>query len=164
MDFSRVTVEAADILPLPAENVLPCRFIRDKQVDDREGSPTRGRRIYRFFLDFGERLLEADTALCEKLFSCKGTTIFRTDLEVSIPPESLRITPRVPGAASETSLPGRVTEIYDYGRKTYARIAIATGRVTVIAPYDGKVGDAVHVIPDQSRLTVSDRTVGIVIA
>ena len=163
IDFHRISIAAAGVEPLPGENILPCRLVRDKQVDDRRDSPTRGRKIYRFFFDFGDRLLEVDPDLCQKLFSCKGTAIFRTELEVRFPPDAVTISPRTPGVATETTLPGRVTEVYDYGRRTFARVAIATGRATVIAPCESGVGDAVHVSLDQSRLTVYDREVGIII-
>ena len=164
-DFSRITVEAAGdtatggdstagILPLPSENTLKGRFTKEKETDD------RGRRVYRFYLEVEDLPVAADGALCEKLFSCKGTAIFRTSLEYRFPPDAVTVKPR--GKDDEkTALLGRVTRILDYGRVVYAEIGV--GSETVIAPYNGKAGDAVALIIDQSRLTVVDAEADIII-
>ena len=64
-------------------------------------------------------------------------------------------------AADKQTLSGKVTEILDYGRTVYARIAV--GSQTVMAPYAGKRGDAVSLAIDQSRLSVVDREAEIII-
>ena len=67
-----------------------------------------------------------------------------------------------PRSKDETNtLLGRVTKVLDYGRVTYAEISV--GRKTVIAPYGGKVGEAVALTVDQERLTVVDDAVDIII-
>ena len=166
LDFSRITVEAAGeiptaggnstvgITPLPTENTLKGRFTKEKETDD------KGRRVYRFYLDMVDLPVTAEVELCEKLFSCKGTAIFRTPLEYRFPPDAVTVKPR--GKDDEkTALLGRVTKILDYGRVVYAEIGV--GSETVIAPYSGKVGDAVALIIDQSRLTVVDAEADIII-
>ncbi len=166
LDFSRITVEAAgdppaaggnfaaSITPLPTENTLKGRFTKEKETDD------KGRRVYRFYLDMEDLPVAAEVELCEKLFSCKGTAIFRTPLEYRFPPDAVTVTPR--GKDDEkTALWGRVTKILDYGRVVYAEISV--GSETVIAPYSGKAGDAVALIIDQSRLTVVDAEADIII-
>ncbi len=159
VDFSRITVEDAGIHPLPRENQLDGRFIKEKVLDDRPDSPTHGRRTYRFFMEISDHPIEAERALSEKLFSCKGSDIFRTPLSFRFSPDSLSVTPR---NGRDRGIRGRVSALSDYGRTTYAHIAVGTREV--IAPYDGAVGDAVLLTLDQSRLTVLDRESGIILA
>ena len=158
VDLSRVTVEAYGIRPLPTENVLSGRFTKEKELDD------RGRRVYRFYLDVEDLPITAEPTLCEKLFSCKGTAIFKASLSYRFAPDAVTVSPRggaMDGENEKTALPGRVTRILDYGRVTYAEISV--GRKTVIAPFGGKVGDAVALTVDQERLTVVDAEVDIII-
>ena len=164
VDFSRITAEACGIRPLPMENRLDGRFSKEKEVDDRPGSPTRGKKIYRFYLDVADRPVTADESLCQKLFSCKGTAIFHTPLSYVFPAHAVTVTPRGKGSEGDTdktALAGKVTEILDYGRAVYARIAV--GSQTVIAPYTGSRGDAVNLVVDQSCLSVVDREAEIII-
>ena len=154
VDLSRITVEAYGITPLPTENALSGRFTKEKEPDD------TGKRVYRFYLDVEDQPVTADGDLCEKLFSCKGTAIFRTPLSYRFPPDAVTVTPR--GRNDEkTDLAGRVIRILDYGRVVYA--AIDVGGKTVIAPCSGKAGEAVALSIDQSRLTVVDAEADIVI-
>jgi hypothetical protein len=106
----------------------------------------------------------AEEALCQKLFSCKGTAIFHTPLSYVIPVGAVTVTPRNQNpdtAADKQALTGKVTEVLDYGRTVYARISV--GSQTVIAPYTGNRGDAVSLAFDQSRLSVVDREAEIII-
>ena len=159
LDFSRIAVESHGIKPLRVENALEGRFTKEKETDD------RGRRVYRFYLDMLDQPVSAEESLCEKLFSCKGTAIFRTPLSYRFPPDAVTVTPRQ-REPDKTALPGRVTRLLDYGRVTYAEIDV--GGKTVIAPYDGKAGEsrenaAVSLVIDQTKLTVVDREADIVI-
>ena len=154
VDFSRVTVEAYGIIPLPAENTLSGRFTKEKELDE------KGRKVYRFYLEMEDMPIPADPKLCEKLFSCKGTAIFKTPLSFRFPPDAVTVTPRG-GENEKTALPGRVTKTLDYGRVTYAEVDV--GGKTVIAPCSGKAGEAVAVTVDQERLTVVDAEVDIII-
>ncbi len=169
--FERISIPAADITPLPAENILRGRLTREKIMDERAGSPTKGKRVYRFFLDVADRPLAASDSLSEKLFSAKGSGIFRLALDYRFPPEAATVTCRARRggeaaaedrrAPSGRALPGKVTAVLDYGRMTYGRISI--GSETLIAPYAGAAGDAVHITLDQSRLTVADGETGIIL-
>ncbi len=164
LDFSRVTVEACGIMPLPIENRLDGQFIKEKEIDDTPGSPTRGKKVYRFYLEISDRPVTAEETLCQKLFSCKGTAIFHTPLSYVIPVGAVTVAPRGPNqdpAADRQTLSGKVIEILDYGRTVYARIAV--GSQTIIAPYTGNRGDAVSLVFDQSRLSVVDREAEIII-
>ncbi len=158
MDFSRITVEAAGIHPLPTENELDGRFIKEKTVDNRPASPTNGKKIHRFFMEISDMPIEAEPVLCEKLFSCKGSGIFRLPLSYRFPTDGVRVLPR----DSENGIAGRVIARLDYGRTTYARISV--GSREVIAPYDGAVGEAVTLVLDQTRISVVDRDSGIILA
>ena len=153
VDLSRVTVETYGIAPLPAENTLSGRFTKEKGLDD------TGKRVYRFYLEMEDMPVPAEPALREKLFSCKGTAIFKTPLSYRFSPDAVTVSPR--GKDETSTLLGRVTKILDYGRVTYAEISV--GRKTVIAPYSGKVGEAVALTVDQERLTVVDDAVDIII-
>ena len=163
-DFSRITVEEQDIHPLPVENRLDGRFVKEKEMDDRAGSPTRGRKVYRFYIDVDDQLVTADDTLCQKLFSCKGTAIFHTPLSYVFPAGAVTVTPRGKSSADpadKTVLAGKVTDILDYGRTVYARIAV--GRQAVVAPYTGAKGDTVSLILDQGQVSVVDREAEIII-
>ena len=156
LDFSRITVEACGIIPLTAENILSGRFTKEKELDD------RGRKVYRFYLDMEDQPIPAEPELCEKLFSCKGTAIFRTPLSYRFPPDAVTVKPR--GEKNEkNALPGRVVRILNYGRMTYAELDVGSRRRAVIAPYSGKAGDAVALVIDQNRLTVVDAEADIMI-
>jgi hypothetical protein len=110
--------------------------------------------------------IAADEALCEKLFACKGSGIFRASLAYVIPARALRVMrfsqadPSDP-SDGKSAFFGRVTEILDYGRVVYALISI--GSQTLVAPYDGCRGDRVKIIPDQSQISVVDREAEIII-
>ena len=158
LNFSRITVEKAGIHPLPRENELDGRFTKEKVTDGRPDSPTKGRKIHRFFLEMADMPVEADESLREKLFSCKGSAVFHLPLTYRFPVESVRVLPRREGAG----IYGRVSAILDYGRTTYASITVGTRQV--IAPYEGSVGDAVTLQMDQSRLSVVDRESGLILA
>ena len=162
-DFSRISVEGTDIAPLQTENRLDGRFIKEKEIDDRRGSATRGRKIYRFYIDISDQPIAADNSLCQKLFSCKGTAIFRIPLSYVFPAEGISVSPRGKGdvTSDKTALLGTVTEILDYGRVSFARITV--GRQTVVAPYTGNRGDAVRLVLDQMKLSVVDREADIII-
>ena len=160
LDFSRITVETAGgppssgITPLPVENRLNGRFTKEKETDG------KGRKVYRFYLEVEDLPVAADEELREKLFSCKGTAIFRTPLSYRFPPHAVTVSPRS-GNADARCLPGRVTETLDYGRTIYVRITV--GNQSVIAPYDGRAGEAVNIAIDQSKLTVVDAEADIII-
>jgi hypothetical protein len=166
LDFSRLTIEGCGILPLPTENRLNGRFTKEREIDERDGSPTKGKRIYRFYIDVEDHPIAADEALCEKLVACKGSGIFRASLAYVIPARALRVVrfsqadPSDPSDGKNAFF-GRVTEILDYGRVVYALISI--GSQTLVAPYDGCRGDRVKIIPDQSQISVVDREAEIII-
>ena len=154
LDFSRITVEAYGIIPLTAENTLSGRF--EKELDD------KGRKVYRFYLEMEDQPIPAESELCEKLFSGKGTAIFRIPLSYRFPPDAVTVKPR--GEENEkNALLGRVARILNYGRVTYAELDVGGRRRTVIAPYSGRAGDAVALIIDQSQLTVVDDEADILI-
>ena len=158
LDFSRITVESAGITPLATENRLDGRFLKEKETTD------RGRRVYRFYLDMADHPLAATDELCQKLFSCKGTAIFRTELTYVFPADAVTVTRRSPSEGfptDKTSLWGKVTDILDYGRLTYARISV--GDVSLIAPYTGSRGDSVCLTLDQTKISVVDRAADIII-
>ncbi len=156
VDFSRITVESAGISPLPKENVLEGRFLKEK-APAKQGN-ARG---YRFFLDVSDQPIAADEALSQKLFSCKGVGIFHLPLTYRFRADSVSVVPRGRADGERRTLIGKVTDILDYGRTTYARIAVGGQRL--IAPYRGAKGDAVSLTLDQSRLSVMDSRAGIII-
>ncbi len=161
IDFSRITVESVGISPLPSENELEGYFTKEKVMDDTLGSPTRGKRIHRFFVDMADMPIPADRELSEKLFSCKGSRIFHLPLLYRFPPDAVKVLPHGEQSTGGT-LHGRIRSISDYGRTTYAHISVGTHEV--IAPFRGAVGDEVDLVIDQSRLTVTERETGIILA
>ncbi len=163
VDFSRITVAAAMIAPLTTENRLVGRFCKEKVLDDRPGSPTAGRRTWHFFEEMADQPIEADKALSDKLFSCKGSRIFGLDLTYAFPAEAVTVLLREPG--DRRALSARVNEILDFGRTTYLRASVGTQSVTAPCPADIKaaVGDRVFLVIDQARLSVVDRAQDMII-
>ncbi len=163
VDFSRITVETAGISPaliispLPTENRLNGRFIKEKVLDDREGSPTAGRRIWRFCEEIADQPIEADKALSEKLFSCKGSSIFGLELAYLFPADAAMVLLREPRSCR--ALGAKVSEVLDFGRTTYLRASVGTQSVIVPCPPETRVavGDRIFLVLDQSRLSVVDR-------
>ncbi len=154
IDLSRITVKEAAIFPLPPQNELDGRFIKEKVTD------ARGRRVYRFSLEMADMPVEADKDLREKLFSCKGSGIFHLSLAYRFPVDAVTVLPR--STTRDVGVSGRVSAILDYGRTVYARIAVGTRQI--VAPYNGAVDDAVTLVIDQSRLSVIDRESGLILA
>ncbi len=163
LDFSRLKIETAGFSPLPSENQLSGRFIKEKVTDDREDSPIRGKRMYRFYLEISDQPVEAETALSEKLFSCKGSAIFSMPLTYTLPLAALHAVTDRP--TERTFLSGKITNILDYGRNTFLRVALGSQRVIVpsASPSPHSVGDIVFLTVDQSLLSVIDRDADMVI-
>ncbi len=146
-DFTRMRLEALPdgqglaawtLAPLGRENRLPGRLTRERTVDNRPGSPTEGRRIYRFYLDMADHPLEATPELREKLFSCRGTGIFRTELAFCFPPEALRVAGGEPGGAGRNAAPAS----QDAAGNTAARGHAGQGSVTPGRAAPGAAGGA----------------------
>ncbi len=154
-DFARIT--APGITPLPRTVTLSGRL--DKEKRPREGG--RGS-DWSFFLDISGRRVEAAPALREKLFSCKGSAVFRLPLLFSFPSEAATLSAQ----ALRDGLPAKVEALYDYGQRTYVRVSVGGQDAVIPADTDGKrpsVGATVYLSVDQNRLSVTDGESGIVI-
>ena len=149
IDTCCISIEACGIAPLKRENVLSGVFVREKN---------ESKKAYNFFMEMaGQRLLPT-VSLCKKLFACKGTKIFHTALEYVFDAHNVKV---VENAKENTALSGEVIEILDYGYIKYSRIAI--GNETVVAAYDGKIGEKVQLSLDCDSITIKDKALDITI-
>jgi hypothetical protein len=151
VDMCRISVPECGIAPINTLNSVDGDFIKEK-VDKKN---------YEFYLFLAGHKLHPTNRICEKLFSCKGTKIFRTPLNYSF--DAAAITAKPYDAANEdaNALRARVEKIEDYGYIRYA-ICDCNGH-SIVAAYDGKVGDEVSLAVDVDRITIKDKTIDIII-
>ena len=151
--YKGICIEACGIRPLDTKNVLDGRFIKKKSAD---------RKHYDFYMEMGGARLRPSEEMCHKLFACKGTRIFQTPLTFEFDATAVTVTKGSDGDAIP-ALRGTVREVVDYGEIQYARIALGDSEATVIAVYNGRVGDEVSLTADDTRITVKDRTIDMII-
>lgn len=150
IDTRYITVEACGIEPLKRENSLAGSFSKERKPDDKKS--------FNFYMEFAGQKVRPTPELCKKLFACKGTKIFHTDLEYVFDAHDIHV---VDTEHENITIPGTVTDILDYGVAKYARVAV--GNESIIIAHDGKVGDKVSMILDCDALTVKDRAIDIII-
>ncbi len=157
MDPRLIRIEACGIRPLDTRNVLDGGFTKERGTD---------RKHYDFYMEMGGARLIPSDEICRKLFACKGTKTFHTPLRYEFDASAVTVTNSGKDKVT-TALQGTVREMLDYGRVKYARIALSNGTspetATVIAAYDGTVGDTVFLTLDDSKLTVKDRSIDMII-
>ncbi len=149
IDMRFVKIEAAGIQPLHMTNYLFGGFSKEKDNDNK---------IYNFHMEISGQQLVPTKTLCEKLFTCKGTKIFRTPLEYIFDIESACVVD-----AGENVLEGKVAKILDYGKNIYAVVDIGGGN-SVTLEYSGSVGDRVKLAINGSAIAVKDKSMDIIIA
>ncbi len=148
IDMRYIKIEECGIAPLHLENNLSGAFVTEKNADKK----------YDFFMQISGQKIVPAKEMCEKLFACKGTKIFRTQLEYIFRAEDARIVDK----AATNALSGTVAEMKDYGDISYAKVAVGTE--SIIVAYEGKVGDEVFVQIDVNSISVKDKTLDIIIA
>lgn len=155
MDPRMIRIDACGIRPLNTINTLDGVFIKEKSAE---------RRRYDFYMEMGGARLIPSAELCRKLFACKGTRIFHTPLLYEFDASAITVT-RGGNGNGAPALRGVVSEILDYGRIKYARVTLGSAPTseTIIAAYDGAVGDEVVLTLDDTALTIKDRTIDMII-
>jgi hypothetical protein len=131
-------------------NELPGNFIKVKNKQ----------KEYDFYMQTGSTKLVPSVRICEKLFACKGTKIFNTDLLYEFNTDDLSVR-LYEGELANHRLIGIVKEVFDYGTKKYAKIDVESG--IVLAKYDGKVNDKVMIDIDVDKITIKDKAINIII-
>ena len=149
IDMCKISIPACNIQPINTCNSIDGDFIKEK-VD---------RKNYEFYLSFAGHKLRPSNRICEKLFGCKGTKIFRTPLNYSF--DASAVVARPYDSEAENALRATVTKIEDYGYIKYA-ICQCNGE-QIVAAYDGQVGDEVSLRIDVDQITIKDRTIDIII-
>ncbi|MBR2343707.1 MAG: sn-glycerol-3-phosphate ABC transporter ATP-binding protein UgpC [Clostridia bacterium] len=150
IDFTKVSAPSLGIAPLKLTNTLDGSFSKQKNKE---------KRAYDFFMNIGDARLTPSESICEKIFACKGNKIFHTPLEYIADTKDITVSRHLEDAANV--LTGRVTEILDYTTKRYAVIDVY-GQ-SLIAAYDGSVGDTVDVAIPTEAMTIKDKTIDIII-
>ena len=150
IDLCKIAIEECNIKPLTMVNELPGNFIKVKNKQ----------KEYDFYIQIGSTKLVPSTRICEKLFACKGTKIFNTDLLYEFNTSDLSVRLYEEELANHR-LVGIVKEVFDYGTKKYAKIDVESG--IVLAKYDGKVNDKVMIDIDVDKITIKDKVVNIII-
>ncbi len=149
IDMRYISIEECGISPLHLKNTLGGILTKEKDAS---------RKFYNFFMEIGDQKLSPAKALCEKLFACKGTKIFRTDLEYIFDAHSVCVV----GSEAPNTLKGRISEVLDYGNITYSKISV--GEQSVIVPHYGNTGDEVCLGIDGNAISVKDKSLDIIIA
>ncbi len=149
IDMRFISIEECGIVPLSMENALKGRFSKEKD---------KSNKIYDFHMEISGQQLVPKKALCEKLFSCKGTKIFKTPLEYIFGVDSVAIVDE-----GENVLRGKISKVLDYGSISYASIDLGQGN-SVIAEYTGNKGDDVLIAVNGDKIAVKDTSLDIIIA
>ena len=147
IDMCAIRVDDCGIAPIALTNAVDGLFTKEKNGNK-----------YRFFMELAGSILLPDPNVCKKLFACKGTRIFKTDIQYVFDTSAVSV---VDKAVEYATLSGTVTEVLDYGHIRYAKVSVNGESITVA--YDGKVGDSVNIRIDPARITVKDRKLDIII-
>lgn len=150
IELCKIAIEECNIQPLTMINELPGNFIKVKNKQ----------KEYDFYMQTGSTKLVPSVRICEKLFACKGTKIFNTDLLYEFNTDDLSVR-LYEGELANHRLIGIVKEVFDYGTKKYAKIDVESG--IVLAKYDGKVNDKVMIDIDVDKITIKDKAINIII-
>ena len=150
IDLCKIAIEECNIQPLTMINELPGNFIKVKNKQ----------KEYDFYMQTGSTKLVPSVRICEKLFACKGTKIFNTDLLYEFNTDDLSVRLYEEELANHR-LVGIVKEILNYGSKKYAKIDVESG--VVLAKYDGEVNDKVMIDIDVDKITIKDKAINIII-
>ena len=147
IDMRFISIEECGISPIDLKNSLDGDFLKEK-----EGNK------YNFYIGIENQKLVPTKTLCEKLFSCKGTKIFRTPLQYIFDTSDVEVT----DAQKGNVLHGTVKEIIDYGAVKYAKISVGNQIVTV--EYNGEIGEKVNLAINPEKISVKDKSLNIIIA
>jgi hypothetical protein len=151
VDMCKISVPACHINPMNTVNSIDGEFIKEK-IDKKN---------YDFYMTMAGHKLHPTNRICEKLFGCKGTKIFRTPLNYSFDASAVSAMPYDKNKDTENAINGKVAKIVDYGYIRYAICDCNGSKIT--AAYDGKIGDLVSLKIDVDKITVKDKTIDIII-
>ena len=151
VDMCKISIPECGIAPINTVNSVDGDFIKEK-IDKKN---------YEFYLSFAGHKLLPSNRIGEKLFSCKGTKIFRTPLNYSFDASAIKA--KLYDASSEdvNALRAKVEKIEDYGYIRYA-VCDCNGH-SIVAAYDGHVGDEVSLAIDVDQITIKDKSIDIII-
>lgn len=155
LQFKKVSIEAEQhYQALETLNAMDGNFVKIKEVQE------NGKKGFSFYIQIGDQRIVPSRTVCEKLFACKGTSIFKTPLVYEFDAEGVSVVEEKTGEC----LVGSVSDILDYGQEKFAMVDVQG--VNVCAPITGldvNVGDSVNLLIDQSALIVKDKTLDIII-
>ena len=120
IDFSKVSIQEQDVEPIEKLNTLKCNFVKKR----------KNKKKYDFYFETENQLLKADDDICQKLFASKGTDVFDIPMELNFMPESVEAENF--SVEENESLTGKVTEVFDYGRKCFAKVEIGSRSIIIL--------------------------------
>ena len=151
IDMCKIAVADCGIDPMNTVNSIDGEFTKAKI----------SRKEYQFYMQMAGHKLVPNVRICEKLFSCKGTRIFKTPLNYSFDACAVTAKPYNEGDEVGNALIGKVVSIKDYGHVKYA--TCDCNGTQVVAAYDGQVGDTLALEVNVDMVTIKDKTIDIII-
>ena len=151
VDTCKIGIEACSVTPINTVNSIDGDFIKEK-ISKKE---------YEFYMEMAGHKLKPTNRICEKLFGCKGTRIFKTPLNYSFDASAITVKPYAEGDEASNALIGRVVSIRDYGHVKY--VTCNCNGAEVVAAYDGQLGEEVALEINVDMVTIKDKTIDIII-
>lgn len=143
-----------EILPLDTVNVLDGSFVKIKEKGG------NGKKQYNFYLDINGMRIHSSDYVSSKLFACKGTKIFKTNLSYII--DKNAFCSDTQEGDSIVKLTCTVDSVFDYGKDIYAKVVLENGD-TLIAPVSNvNAGDSTELFIDINKLSIKDRDLDII--
>lgn len=155
IDLTRISLEgASQIDALSVNNVLKGSFVKIKEKDE------NGKNVHNFYMQIGEQKLASPDDISEKLFACKGTKIFKTPLEYLFEANAVSI---VDESVENATLSAQVADVLDYGNQQFAKLTVEGCEITTPLDRELKIGDAVNIAIDYSKISIKDSAIDIII-
>ena len=111
-------------------------------------------------MKINESKLIPSERICEKIFACKGTKIFTTNLEYEFNINDATVY-FANADNKQNKLIGTVEEILDYASVKFAKVKV--GEEQILVKYDGNINDEVVVDIDVDKFTIIDKSIDIII-
>ena len=149
IDMRKVRIPECNVQPLNMTNAVRGAFIKEKK---------KGEKVYSFYMTIGDQKLLPDVDVAKKLFACKGTKIFSTDIEYLFDISDVSV---FDSYYENATLVGTVEESLGYNEEVYAKVRVGDQVITVAS--DASVGDTVYLSINAKNITVKDRKLDIII-
>ncbi len=155
IDFKSLSVEGESmtVAPLNMTNEVDCKLIKVKELQE------NGKKGYSFYTEIGAQRILPTMDTCQKLFVTKGIKIFKTPLRYIFDATAVTL-----AEEGKSAMKGSVEKVLDYGKDRFALVNIEGNSVcTAIADEALEVGQEVNLTIDETRLTIKDTNLDIII-